>query len=83
MRKYAFLKFKKLYIQGHSKDNYQYMSKKVYKSKFLLGSNNLLVFFCIQVHKLLINQWSMLDYDKPEGDDILDNLARIGKEGLD
>ena len=24
--------------------------------------------------------WEILDHDKPEGDDILDNLARIGRE---
>ena len=27
--------------------------------------------------------WEMLDHDKPEGDDILDNLARLGEEGWD
>ena len=27
--------------------------------------------------------WDMLDHDKPEGDDILDNLARLGEEGWD
>ena len=27
--------------------------------------------------------WSMLDHDKPEGDDILDNLARLGDENWD
>lgn len=27
--------------------------------------------------------WAMLDHDNPEGDDILDNLSRIGKEGWD
>ena len=25
----------------------------------------------------------MFDHDKPEGDDILDNLARLGEEGWD
>ena len=27
--------------------------------------------------------WNMLEHDKPEGDDILDNLARLGEEGWD
>ncbi|MDO5823640.1 hypothetical protein [Methanobrevibacter sp.] len=27
--------------------------------------------------------WNMLDHDKPEGDDILDNLIRIGEEAGD
>ena len=27
--------------------------------------------------------WSMLEHDKPEGDDILDNLARFGEENWD
>ena len=27
--------------------------------------------------------WEMLDHDKPEGDDILDNLVRLGEEGWD
>lgn len=27
--------------------------------------------------------WSMLEHDNPEGDDILDNLIRLGKEGWD
>lgn len=27
--------------------------------------------------------WNMLEHDKPEGDDILDNLARLGEEGFD
>lgn len=27
--------------------------------------------------------WNMLDHDKPEGDDILDNLIRIGEEAWD
>lgn len=27
--------------------------------------------------------WNMLDHDKPEGDDILDNLSRLGKQGWD
>lgn len=27
--------------------------------------------------------WNMLDHDKPEGDDVLDNLVRIGEEGWD
>lgn len=25
--------------------------------------------------------WNMLDHDKPEGDDVLDNLVRLGEEG--
>ena len=27
--------------------------------------------------------WAMLEHDKPEGDDILDNLARFGEENWD
>lgn len=27
--------------------------------------------------------WGMLEHDNPEGDDILDNLIRLGKEGWD
>ena len=27
--------------------------------------------------------WNMLDHDKPEGDDVLDNLIRLGEEGWD
>ena len=27
--------------------------------------------------------WNMLDHDKPEGDDVLDNLMRLGEEGWD
>ena len=27
--------------------------------------------------------WSMLEHDNPDGDDILDNLIRLGKEGWD
>ena len=27
--------------------------------------------------------WEMFDHDKPEGEDILDNLARLGEEGWD
>ena len=27
--------------------------------------------------------WCMLEHDNPEGDDILDNLIRLGKEGWD
>ena len=27
--------------------------------------------------------WDLLDHDKPEGDDILDNLSRLGEEGWD
>lgn len=27
--------------------------------------------------------WNDLDHDKPEGDDILDNLVRLGQEGWD
>ena len=27
--------------------------------------------------------WNMLEHDKPEGDDILDNLARFGQENWD
>ena len=27
--------------------------------------------------------WDMLEHDKPEGDDILDNLARLGEKGWD
>lgn len=27
--------------------------------------------------------WDMLDHDKPEGDDVLDNLVRLGEEGWD
>ena len=27
--------------------------------------------------------WDMLEHDNPEGDDILDNLIRLGKEGWD
>lgn len=27
--------------------------------------------------------WNMLEHDNPEGDDILDNLIRLGKEGWD
>ena len=27
--------------------------------------------------------WNMLDHDKPEGDDVLDNLVRLGEEGWD
>ena len=27
--------------------------------------------------------WVMLEHDKPEGDDILDNLARFGEENWD
>ena len=27
--------------------------------------------------------WNMLDHDKPEGDDVLDRLVRIGEEGWD
>ena len=27
--------------------------------------------------------WGMLEHDNPEGDDILDNLLRLGKEGRD
>ena len=27
--------------------------------------------------------WNMLEHDKPEGDDVLDNLVRLGKEGWD
>ena len=27
--------------------------------------------------------WNMLEHDKPEGDDILDNLARFGEENWD
>lgn len=27
--------------------------------------------------------WNMLDHDKPEGDDILDNLSRLGKQDWD
>jgi hypothetical protein len=27
--------------------------------------------------------WHMLDHDKPEGDDVLDNLMRLGEEGWD
>lgn len=27
--------------------------------------------------------WDMLEHDKPEGDNILDNLARLGREGWD
>ena len=27
--------------------------------------------------------WNALDHDKPEGDDILDNLVRLGEQGLD
>lgn len=27
--------------------------------------------------------WNMLDHDKPEGDDVLDNLVRIAEEGWD
>ena len=27
--------------------------------------------------------WNMLDHDNPGGDDILDNLIRLGKEGWD
>lgn len=27
--------------------------------------------------------WEMLDHDKPEGDDILDNLVRHAQEGWD
>lgn len=27
--------------------------------------------------------WNALDHDKPEGDDILDNLVRLGQEGWD
>ena len=27
--------------------------------------------------------WEMLDHDKLEGDDFLDNLARLGEEGWD
>ncbi len=27
--------------------------------------------------------WNALDHDKPEGDDILDNLVRLGEQGFD
>ncbi len=27
--------------------------------------------------------WNMLDHDKPEGDDVLDDLVRLGEEGWD
>ena len=27
--------------------------------------------------------WNMLDHDKPEGDDVLDNLMRLSEEGWD
>ena len=27
--------------------------------------------------------WNMLEHDNPDGDDILDNLIRLGKEGWD
>lgn len=27
--------------------------------------------------------WGMLDHDKPEGDDVLDDLVRLGEEGWD
>ena len=27
--------------------------------------------------------WNMLDHDKPEGDDVLDELVRLGEEGWD
>lgn len=27
--------------------------------------------------------WNMLDHDKPEGDDVLDELIRIGEEAWD
>ena len=27
--------------------------------------------------------WNMLEHDNPEGDDILDNLVRLGQEGWD
>ena len=27
--------------------------------------------------------WNMLDHDKPEGDDVLDNLMRLGEAGWD
>nr|WP_295163007.1 hypothetical protein [uncultured Methanobrevibacter sp.] len=27
--------------------------------------------------------WNMLEHDNPEGDDILDNLIRLGKDGWD
>ena len=27
--------------------------------------------------------WKMLDHDNPAGDDILDNLVRLGQEGWD
>ena len=27
--------------------------------------------------------WNLLDHDKPEGDDVLDNLARLGQKGWD
>lgn len=27
--------------------------------------------------------WNMLEHDNPEGDDILDNLIRLGEEGWD
>ena len=27
--------------------------------------------------------WNMLEHDKPEGDNVLDNLARYGEEGWD
>lgn len=27
--------------------------------------------------------WSMLEHDNPDGDDILDNLIKLGKEGWD
>ena len=27
--------------------------------------------------------WNMSDHDKPEGDDVLDNLVRLGEEGWD
>ena len=27
--------------------------------------------------------WNMLEHDKPEGDDVLDNLVRLGEEGWD
>ncbi|WP_296792073.1 hypothetical protein [uncultured Methanobrevibacter sp.] len=27
--------------------------------------------------------WNMLEHDNPEGDDILDNLVRLGEQGFD
>jgi len=27
--------------------------------------------------------WNMLEHDNPEGDDILDNLVRLGERGFD